>query len=250
MKYVVGNWKMNLLPEQVIDFIEKLKDFSWDTSKVAGWIAPQSLYISSAIARCQKIQLPLKWGAQNTCHRDFGAFTGELSPNALNAAGGTFTILGHSERRQHFQENDQLLAEKIEFALKAKLQIVFCVGETLEERKANQTLTIIQRQLSEGLKKVGANDWSSVIIAYEPVWAIGTGLTATPVQVGEVHEYIYKFVKENFKVEPPILYGGSVNPKNFAELLQVKHVHGGLVGGASLRPEEYMELISIGNKSQ
>lgn len=245
MKYVVGNWKMNLLPEQVVEFIEKLKSSSWDTSKVEGWIAPQSIYIQSAVANSQKWRMPLKWGAQNTCHKDWGAFTGELSPNALIAIGGSFTIIGHSERRQYFAESNELLAEKIEFALKAKLKVIFCVGEKLEERKSNKTLQIIKDQLINGLKKVGTTDWSSMIIAYEPVWAIGTGLTATPEQVGEVHEYIFNLVKENFAVELPILYGGSVNVKNFAELLQVKHVHGGLVGGASLQPEGYMDLISI-----
>ncbi len=184
---------------------------------------------------------------QNCWHAENGAFTGELSPQMLQDAGCTWTILGHSERRQIFGETDVLLNEKLKFALASGMKVMFCIGETLEEREGGTMNDVLTRQLEGGLSGLSDDDFSSVVLAYEPVWAIGTGLTATPDQAEEAHAFVRGVVKEKFNGTVAdalrIQYGGSVKPDNAAELMSQQNVDGALVGGASLDAESFAAIV-------
>jgi len=240
-KLLVANWKMNKNREDVIGFF---KEFNQKYSgKRQAWIAPQSIHLLLAhdLGRSHNVKV----GAQNTSEHLEGAFTGELSPRSVTDIGGHFTILGHSERRQYFGETSRSLCPKIKSALKQDLNVIYCVGETLAEREAGQTLSLIEDQLHQGLSDVTQGNAENLIIAYEPVWAIGTGQTATAAQAQEVHVFIRKVLSAKFpgfgsKVR--ILYGGSVKPDNVEELLSQKDIDGGLVGGASLKPKDFLAL--------
>jgi triosephosphate isomerase len=184
---------------------------------------------------------------QNCWHAENGAFTGELSPQMLQDAGCTWTILGHSERRHIFGETDVLLNEKLKFALASGMKVMFCIGETLEEREGGTMNDVLTRQLEGGLSGLSDDDFSSVVLAYEPVWAIGTGLTATPDQAEEAHAFVRDVVKEKFNGTVAdalrIQYGGSVKPDNAAELMSQQNVDGALVGGASLDAESFAAIV-------
>lgn len=236
-KLLVGNWKMHKNGKECLSFInEFMKKYS---GKREAWIAPQSLYVKLVI------DSPLKAGLQNCSEHVFGAYTGEVSPRTFKEMGGHFVVLGHSERRQYFTETSKTLNAKIRNALNEGLKVIYCVGETLPEREANMTLTLIEDQLHQGLNDMSLANPDNLIIAYEPVWAIGTGKTATPVQAQEVHAHIRNVLKAKFpsfgdKVR--ILYGGSVKPDNVEELLSQKDIDGGLVGGASLKASDFLAL--------
>ena len=200
-----------------------------------GWIAPQFIHIPQVLKLAGK---SIKVGAQNCSHQIQGALTGEVSPMALKDMGVDFVLIGHSERRTLFGEDDRLLNEKLLLAQKCGLRVVFCVGETLEERESGKTKDVLSVQLEKGLKGWPGKD---LLIAYEPVWAIGTGKTATPQQAEEIHRFIKEYMAKSHKVVP-VLYGGSVKPDNVKELLAQKNIDGGLVGGASLRGEDFTAL--------
>lgn len=211
------------------------------------WLAPQFIHIErvlelgSTLPRSFHFQV----GAQNSSHKDEGALTGEVSPVALAEIGTDFTIIGHSERRSFFQESDNLLREKVIQALNAGLKIIFCIGETLAEREEGRAFEVVKGQLLEGLKLQHKNFFSHLLLAYEPVWAIGTGKTATPDQAQEMHAFIREVMREAFSPEGqkiPILYGGSVKPSNIGELMMMKDINGALVGGASLKAEDYLKI--------
>jgi triosephosphate isomerase len=174
--------------------------------------------------------------AQNCSANSFGAFTGEVTAEQLTDINVPWVILGHSERRTHFGENDDVVAKKVEIALKNKLKVIFCFGETLAEREANRTIEVIERQLN-AIKEVASGHWQDIVLAYEPVWAIGTGKTATTEQVDEIHNWIRHYLAGVHKEAENcrIIYGGSVTDKNCEELIKVKNVDGFLVGGASLK---------------
>ena len=184
---------------------------------------------------------------QNCYHAEKGAFTGELSPQMLQDAGCTWTLIGHSERRQIFGETDAILNEKLKFALASGLKVMFCIGETLEEREGGTMNQVLTRQLVEGLKGISDNDFNSLVVAYEPVWAIGTGLTATPEQAEEAHAFVRTVIKDNFNGTVAdglrIQYGGSVKPDNAAELLGQPNVDGALVGGAALDAQGFAAIV-------
>lgn len=189
----------------------------------------------------------VKLGAQNLYPKTNGAFTGETSPEMLRAVFAKYVILGHSERREYFGESDSFVNEKVRFALENLLNPILCIGETLEEREAKETLEVVKKQLLGGLEDVSVEDLSNVVIAYEPVWAIGTGKTATPEMAQEVHASIRSLLSDKYgsaaagKVR--ILYGGSMKPSNAAELLAQKDIDGGLIGGASLDAKSFCDLI-------
>jgi triosephosphate isomerase len=225
-KLIVGNWKMNQSLSEIDLFFKE----SSSTISHEAWIAPQFIHLSYCLQT--KNSTSIKIGAQNCSAYKSGAYTGEVSAQALKDLGAHFVIIGHSERRQIFHETNAELNQKIKQALSADLKVIYCVGETLEERKNNQTLAVIKKQITEGLVDVT----NSLIIAYEPVWAIGTGLSATPEQAEEVHAYIRTFVRD------PILYGGSVKPENIKDLFQQKNIDGALVGGASLKSSDFLKL--------
>lgn len=236
-KLLVGNWKMNKNSKEALEFIQEFT--SKFTNKADAWIAPQAIHASLLI------NSPLKAGLQNSSEHVEGAFTGEVSPRTFKEMGGHFVILGHSERRQYFNETSKQLNQKIRTALAEGLTVIYCVGETLAEREANQTLSLIEDQLHQGLNDQSKATLDNLVIAYEPVWAIGTGKTASPAQAQEVHAHIRQVLKEKFPAfgdKTKILYGGSVKPDNVKELLGQKDIDGGLVGGASLKAKDFLAL--------
>jgi triosephosphate isomerase len=245
-KVIAGNWKMNNDLSETQNLISKLTsalstlDFNCDVI-----VCPPFTSLSEANSLLKGTKIKL--GAQNMYFEDNGAFTGEISASMLKSVGCEYVILGHSERRTIFNESDELINKKIKKALQAGLTPIFCVGETLEEREKNVTNDIIERQVVNGLKDLTAEDLGNIILAYEPVWAIGTGKTATPAQAQEVHEFIRNLIVKNFQAAAAdklvIQYGGSVKPDNAADLLSQKDIDGALVGGACLKADSFIEII-------
>jgi len=215
-------------------------------------IAPPALWL---IPLKEKIRKDIKVAAQNCYYKMAGAFTGEISPTQLHDAGVEWVILGHSERRTLFGETSQFVAQKVVAALDCDLDVIICVGETLQEREAGKTMDVVKEQLDPIIKLLKEekheSEWANAVIAYEPVWAIGTGKVATPAQAQEVHEQIRAFLKEtvsaNVAENIRIIYGGSVNQKNAKELGTLPDVDGFLVGGASLKPE-FVEILNVHKK--
>ncbi len=243
-KYIYGNWKMNHLKSDLYEFFEDLASIL--ELKCHKGITPQSLHLPLAIELSRPLGIQI--GAQNCSHKKVGAFTGEISTKAIFEAGATFTLVGHSERRHLFFEKNDLLNEKVKAALSENLEVVFCIGETLEERQKNQTFDVLKKQLSEGLKDIPKEFFSKIILAYEPVWAIGTGQVATPEQADETHQLIRQYMENELqfsKEEVIILYGGSVKPSNAKDLLSMSNIDGALVGGASLKGQDFLELCKI-----
>ncbi|MBT6326794.1 MAG: triose-phosphate isomerase [Bdellovibrionales bacterium] len=245
--YIVGNWKMNQCLKDIDLFIKDLSQLNNSNSK--SWIAPQSIHIDYLIRNAQD-SLGINIGAQNCSHQNSGAFTGDISPKSLSDLGASFVIIGHSERRHFFNETNEILNQKVITSLNNDLNVIFCVGETLEERELNNTNQIICKQLSEGLSNIDKDLKIKVIIAYEPVWAIGTGKSATPSQAQEVHQMIRNYSEDKLGFNSntlPILYGGSVKPVNILELLMCEDINGALVGGASLKAADFIKLCKIAN---
>ncbi|MFL5784303.1 MAG: triose-phosphate isomerase [Bacteriovoracaceae bacterium] len=238
---MVGNWKMNQSGAEIKEFFDFF-DAKF-TGKRDAWIAPQAMQFAFVQARGKKHDV--KVGLQNCSEHDKGAYTGENSAHYFARHGGNFVIIGHSERRQYFGETSKMCALKIKRCFKEGLTAIYCVGETLPERESNQTLAIVGDQLRQGLSDVTGATVENLIIAYEPVWAIGTGKTASPAQAQEVHAYIRTVLKERYPglgEKLRILYGGSVKPDNVEELLSQKDIDGGLVGGASLKAKDFLAL--------
>lgn len=240
-KLLVANWKMN---KNAMECIEFFNEFNAKYSgKRAAWVAPQAIHLVFSIHEGAKKNVMC--GSQNCSEHISGAFTGELSPKSLKELGAHFVILGHSERRQYFGETSKLLNTKTKTALKEGLQVIYCVGETLPEREGNQTLSIVGDQIHQGLNDMTEATEENLVVAYEPVWAIGTGKTATPAQAQEVHAFIRQELEKKFPTfgnKIKILYGGSVKPDNVEELLGQKDIDGGLVGGASLKAKDFLAL--------
>ncbi|CAG8463158.1 18578_t:CDS:2, partial [Acaulospora morrowiae] len=229
------NFKMNGNLDFIQNLVERLNsgNFNEDVEIV---IAPPSLYLDQTRKLARK---EIGVAAQNAYNASSGAYTGEISPEMLKDIDVHWVILGHSERREIFKESDDFVATKIAHALKVGVKVIACIGEKLEEREKGTTFDVITRQLTAISNKI--SDWTNVVIAYEPVWAIGTGKVATPQQAQEVHEFIRKWLKENVSEETAqntrVIYGGSVNAGNASELAKQSDVDGFLVGGASLKPE-------------
>jgi triosephosphate isomerase len=243
---VAGNWKMNKSPKEARMFAGFLASSIGEESTVDVAVFPTSLAVSGVadIMKATKIKV----GVQNIYPADSGAFTGEISASMLTELYVDYVLVGHSERRQLFGETDAQTNEKIKAILKNGLTPIFCIGETLEERKANLTNSVLERQLKAGLMGFAKEEASRVIIAYEPVWAIGTGVVATPDQAEETMKYIRQFLAGlydgDFAESIRILYGGSIKPDNFDSLVAMEDIDGGLVGGASLL-ESFVQLVAI-----
>ena len=239
---MVGNWKMNQNLSEIKEFISTVKASS-DKLCQHAWIAPQLIHIGTCLAEAAGSSL--KIGAQNCSDKNNGALTGETSPAALIELGANFTLVGHSERRALFGESDELLASKVKAALASGLEVILCVGETLAEREADQTLDIVSTQVKAALAGIPEAQKNKIIIAYEPVWAIGTGKVAGPEQAQEVHAAIRQLLPQlGFKADSvSILYGGSVKPDNAGDILSAKNVNGALVGGASLKANDFFSII-------
>ena len=243
---IAGNWKMNndLIESEklIVELKNLLQNEKPDCDVI---ICPPFTSLSEA-SKLLKGSV-IKLGAQNMYFEDNGAYTGEVSASMLKAAGCEYVILGHSERRNIFGESDEVINKKIKKALAAGLKPIFCVGELLEERENGITNDIIKRQVLKGLSGIPADDMKNIIVAYEPVWAIGTGKTATPAQAQEVHEFIRDLIEieysMNVSMNLVIQYGGSVKPDNAKELLSQIDIDGALVGGACLKADSFMGII-------
>jgi triosephosphate isomerase (TIM) len=242
---IAGNWKMNNLTNDAVALAEALKSGLGDISGVEVVVSPVATVLA-AVAKAVEGSV-VEVSGQNCYHKENGAFTGELSPQMLLDAGCTWTIIGHSERRQIFGETDTLLNEKTKFALASGLKVMFCIGETLEEREGGTMDSVLTRQITEGLAGLSEDDFSNVAVAYEPVWAIGTGVVATPQQAQDAHAFTRNVVKDTFGNSVAdglrIQYGGSVKPDNAAELLGQPDVDGALVGGASLEAAGFEAIV-------
>tara|TARA_R110000868_G_scaffold361457_1_gene623421 strand:- start:3353 stop:4108 length:756 start_codon:yes stop_codon:yes gene_type:complete len=242
--HILGNWKMNHTQKELASFCEELQVQWKDLSDKAGYgIAPQTLHLSTLKAKAPK---GLLVGSQNCSDQESGAYTGETSPVALKDLSIDFTLTGHSERRQLYKESDEFINRKTKLALENGLTTVLCVGETLSERESGSTAGVVCHQVEAGLKDISPN--KKLLIAYEPVWAIGTGKTATPDMAQEVHAIIRQKLYDlgHDAASTPILYGGSVKPDNIEGLLECPDIDGALVGGASLKAADFLALCRAG----
>lgn len=246
-KIVAGNWKMNMDLPEGLKFASSLeKHFKEHPSPKAQVILCTPFIHLAGVAdilRNSKVAL----GAQNCASEASGAYTGEVSPYMVKSTGAEYVIIGHSERRSYYHEDDKTLNKKTMLALNAGLKVIFCCGEVQTEREEGKHFVIVKRQLQEGLFSLTEAQMDSIVLAYEPVWAIGTGLTATPAQAQEMHKYIRDLVKEKYgndcAKKLPILYGGSCKPSNAAELFSNPDVDGGLIGGASLKKDDFAGIV-------
>ncbi|NIZ46814.1 triose-phosphate isomerase [Entomospira nematocerorum] len=242
---IAGNWKMNKTPSEAKELINALLPLVKDSSNDI-IVAPN--FVSLPIVASLTQDSNIKVAAQNMADIEAGAVTGETSVLMLKDIGVSAVILGHSERRQIFQETNKLINKKISLALQHDLLAIYCVGETLEERESGKFLSIIEAQIKEGLDSISADALKNVVIAYEPVWAIGTGKVATGEQAEEVHAYIRGVLGSMYSpaiAEKVIIqYGGSVNPENVKELMGKPNIDGALVGGASLKPDSFAALVN------
>jgi len=242
---IAGNWKLYKTSQEAVDFVTSLIPMVKDISDVEIIIAPVFTVLDTVRKTLE--DSGLKLAAQNCFWEDEGAYTGEVSPKMLTDAGCTHVIIGHSERRQYFSETDETINKKIKAALKGGLVPIFCAGETLAEREAGETLAVLRKQIAGGLSGISAADVDRTIIAYEPVWAIGTGKTATVDQAQEAHKFIRDLLSELYgqavsdKIR--ILYGGSVKPENVSGLMSQSDIDGALVGGASLKAESFASIV-------
>jgi triosephosphate isomerase len=243
--FIAGNWKMFTSTEEAERLIQSLKPLVTNDGKVDVAVCPPFPYLALASRLLKGSRIAL--GAQNMYWEDEGAFTGEVSPRMLKDAGCAYVILGHSERRQLFGEKDQCINKKIKKALERGLQPIVCVGETLAERESKKTEKVVETQLKGCFADLSADQMKVVTIAYEPVWAIGTGVTATPEQAQEMHLFIRRWLYTVFGNDPAnlirIQYGGSVKPENAKALLSQPDIDGALVGGASLKAESFAAII-------
>jgi triosephosphate isomerase (TIM) len=247
-KIVAGNWKMNKTFEEAqalaSEVVNMVQDEVNNQAQVVLCVPfPYLPVIGKAVAGSANIHV----GAQNCHQKESGAYTGEVSASMLKSVGVQYVILGHSERRQYFYEDNQLLEAKVKAVLSQGLIPIFCIGESLEEREKDLTFTVLETQLKEGLFHLSNEAYAQVVIAYEPIWAIGTGKTASSQQAQEVHAFIREQIARAYDAEAAqnttILYGGSCNPGNARELFACPDIDGGLIGGASLKSRDFVDII-------
>ncbi|MEE9514549.1 MAG: triose-phosphate isomerase [Candidatus Brocadiales bacterium] len=245
--FIVGNWKMNLTLEESRDLAGSIRDGVKDIKDVDVGVCPPFAFLDGVHSVLKGGSVIL--GAQNMHWESKGAFTGEVSGDMIKEVGCTHVILGHSERRHVFGETDSMINLKLKAAIARDLMPIFCIGEKLEERESGKTSEVIERQLKAGLEGLSPGDASKLTIAYEPVWAIGTGKNATPAQAQEVHGRIRALLKQSYDEGVSnrirIQYGGSAKPDNAAELLSQPDINGLLVGGASLKKDSFLKMVSI-----
>ncbi|WP_140485965.1 triose-phosphate isomerase [Flavobacterium sp. GSA192] len=245
-KIVAGNWKMHKNAAQTSELLSELiaKVPANTTAQVI--VAPTFVNLAAAVNQLKGSNIAV--AAQNVHQTESGAFTGEISADMLTGVGVNTVILGHSERRAIFHETDALIADKVNTALKHDMTVIFCFGEELKDRQSNQHFNVVENQLRDGLFQIDAKSWDKVVLAYEPVWAIGTGETASPEQAQEMHEFIRETVLKAFGKEiaenVTILYGGSVKPENAKEIFGKPDVDGGLIGGAALKADDFVAIVT------
>lgn len=245
--FIAGNWKMHLTNEEGTSLAREIRDRIGENRDVEVVIAPPF----TALADVRRVikDSTIKLAAQDVFWEKEGAYTGEVSPSMLKAVGCEYVIVGHSERRRIFGESDEVVNKKLLAALREGLKPILCVGETIEERKRGETLSVVKRQVERGLQGVHGTEIREVVIAYEPVWAIGTGETATPSQAEEVHCSIKEWLFERFGFEEAkdcrVIYGGSVKPDNIDALMAESNIDGVLVGGASLKADSFVRIVNF-----
>ncbi|KGE16138.1 triose-phosphate isomerase [Sphingobacterium deserti] len=249
---VAGNWKMNLDYEKGLslfsEIVNMVKDEVVGNQEVV--VCSPAIHLYS-IGKLASPVSNVAIGAQNIHQAESGAYTGEISANQVKSVGASYVILGHSERRAYFGETEALLAEKVNAALQHGLAPIFCIGETKDERESGKFFDVIKAQLEGGVFHLSAEEFAKVVLAYEPVWAIGTGLTASPEQAQEVHAFIRERVSAQYGKEiadnTTILYGGSCNPGNAKDLFSQNDIDGGLIGGASLKSRDFLDIVKVFN---
>jgi triosephosphate isomerase len=244
-KMVAGNWKMNKSLQEGVALATELKE-AVKNPKCAVVIGTPFIHLATVVELLQGSSI--KVAAENCADHEKGAYTGEVSAEMVKSTGAEYVILGHSERRQYYAESYEMLAEKVRLALANGLKVIFCIGEVKEEREAGKQNEVVKAQLEGSVFNLTADEWKNITLAYEPVWAIGTGLTATPAQAQEMHAYLRSLVAKNYNAQiaddTTILYGGSCNEKNAAELFANPDVDGGLIGGAALVAEKFLAIIT------
>ncbi len=247
-KIVAGNWKMNTNLQAGIELAKevsnKIKNFNFNTDEFGLIIAPPFTHLYSV---SQELDERIGLSSQNIAAWDKGAYTGEISAEMIKSTGAKYAILGHSERRAYFGENSEILSTKLKLTLENGLLPIFCIGEVLEERESGKHFDIVKQQLDEVVFNLQPADFQKVTIAYEPVWAIGTGKTASPEQAQEIHAFIRKLITDKFGKEiaenTTLLYGGSCKPANADGLFSQPDIDGGLIGGAALKAEDFVKLL-------
>ena len=242
---IAGNWKMHKTIPESLELVNSLKRALSDIDSVDIAVCPTYIALSEVADALEGSNIKL--GAQNLHWEPKGAFTGEVSGSILKDSGCDYVIIGHSERRKYFYETDETVNKRIKAALMHQLTPIVCVGESLQQREENKTISVVEGQLSGGLQNLEAQTVERLVIAYEPVWAIGTGKTATPAQAEEVHKFIRSWISDNYSQETAqglrILYGGSVKASNIKQLMQEADIDGALVGGASLDSSSFSEIV-------
>ena len=243
-KIVAGNWKMNNNLSETIKLINDLK-IQINRNNVKVMIAPAFTFLQTAVKQIDGFDIEVI--SQNINNNSSGAYTGEVSAEMLKSIGVNTTLIGHSERRAYYNEDDELLLNKLKHSIECGMNVIFCFGEELSDRKSQNHFTVVKNQLDNTVMKVDKSSWKKIILAYEPVWAIGTGETASAEQAQEMHEYVRKCISESFGKEisnnVSILYGGSVKPNNACEIFSKKDVDGGLIGGAALNASDFSKIV-------
>ena len=244
-RMVAGNWKMNKNLQEGVALATELKQ-AVKNPQCAVVIGTPFIHLAT-VAELLK-DSPIAVAAENCADHEKGAYTGEVSAEMVKSTGAEYVILGHSERRQYYAESYEMLREKVRLALANGLKVIFCIGEVKEEREAGKQNEVVKAQLEGSVFNLTAEEWANITLAYEPVWAIGTGLTATPAQAQEMHAFLRSLVAKNYNAkaadDTTILYGGSCNEKNAAELFANPDVDGGLIGGAALVAEKFLAIIA------
>ena len=247
-KIVAGNWKMNMTLQEGIALAKELNETLTAEKPNCGVVICTPFIHLASIAQFLDQDI-IGLGAENCADKEKGAFTGEVSAAMVKSTGAQYVILGHSERREYYKETPAILKEKVLLALKNGLKVIFCIGESLEEREANKQNEVVKAELEGSVFNLTAEEFSNIIIAYEPIWAIGTGKTATADQAEEIHAYIRQVIADKFGAEvadaTSILYGGSCKPSNAAELFAKADIDGGLIGGASLKAADFKGIIDV-----
>ena len=243
---VAGNWKMNLKRDEGLDLINDVINLLPSDNKVEVVFAPSFIHLYKVNKMCLNLD-KVNTASQNVSKEERGAFTGEISAEIIKSANVKYTIIGHSERREYFKETNEDLKQKVDVSLENNLEVIFCCGESLDQREEKVHFNWIKIQISESLFHLSSDDFRKIIIAYEPIWAIGTGVTASSDQAEEIHRFIRKIIDERYGNEiannTSILYGGSCNPTNARDIFSKDNIDGGLIGGASLNAESFVEII-------
>lgn len=235
-RIVVGNMKMNLTAPEINKYVKALEKKNYNKQVI---LCPSSLYLPFFVGKSYGV------GIQNVAAFEMGAYTGEISAEQAKSMRLDCTIIGHSERRGYFKETDEIVHQKIELSLKANLKVILCIGETEEERDSLKTYKVLKKQIINALKGFDEKELKKIIIAYEPIWAIGTGKTPSNDEIRDTIAFIKEIVKSNVHTNMSVLYGGSVNEKNIASLNQIENIDGYLVGGASTKVDKFMKIIEV-----